>query len=315
MSASHSPGPSMAWSDPAANGGSPRVGSGGMLPSQYSRGAGGLFAGLDPAPPVHKSDYSRSMPYHEREALEDQVRKMRVAVAGLKDQNVGARRESLLLLQPLYTTTIAFTAWASRLRFLCVPSALCAAPCVVELTRCVPAPLPPFRSGCCALSASGLTRSWAVRAPTWSRRRSCSTRGRRRSAPPCGSERACLLPEWGSLYSRARTWHGVELSSPGRSLWVVSGVQHGAEAVTPGVSRGIVTSHVRNCVRPRSVPVMRPRAEPLPPCVAHRSGLSQMYRNPDTTALVTRLKEQVRVLRAEKDRFKGDLEELLKGTK
>lgn len=91
MSASYSPGPSMAWSDPAAGGGSPRMGSGGMLPSQYSRGAGGLFAGLDPAPPVSKSDYSRSMPYHEREALEDQVRKMRVAVAGLKDQNVRGR--------------------------------------------------------------------------------------------------------------------------------------------------------------------------------------------------------------------------------
>eukprot|EP00198_Chlamydomonas_reinhardtii_P005214 XP_001694550.1 flagellar associated protein [Chlamydomonas reinhardtii] len=44
-------------------------------------------------------------------------------------------------------------------------------------------------------------------------------------------------------------------------------------------------------------------------------GLSQMYRTPETTALVTKLKEQVRVLRAEKERFKGDLEELLRSTK
>lgn len=40
-----------------------------------------------------------------------------------------------------------------------------------------------------------------------------------------------------------------------------------------------------------------------------------MYRTPETTALVTKLKEQVRVLRAEKERFKGDLEELLRSTK
>ncbi|GFR47757.1 hypothetical protein Agub_g9522 [Astrephomene gubernaculifera] len=44
-------------------------------------------------------------------------------------------------------------------------------------------------------------------------------------------------------------------------------------------------------------------------------GLTQMYRTPETTALVAKLKEQVKTLRAEKERFKGDLEQLLKSTK
>lgn len=46
-----------------------------------------------------------------------------------------------------------------------------------------------------------------------------------------------------------------------------------------------------------------------------RSGLSQMYRTPETTHLVTALKERVRQLSAEKDSFKKELEETLKSSK
>lgn len=46
-----------------------------------------------------------------------------------------------------------------------------------------------------------------------------------------------------------------------------------------------------------------------------RSGLSQMYRNPETTHLVTALKERVRQLTAEKEKFREELEETMKSTK
>lgn len=45
------------------------------------------------------------------------------------------------------------------------------------------------------------------------------------------------------------------------------------------------------------------------------SGLSQMYRTPETTHLVTALKERVRQLTSEKESFKKELEDTLKNIK
>ncbi|KXZ54124.1 hypothetical protein GPECTOR_5g225 [Gonium pectorale] len=93
--ASHAPTPVPAWGEPS----SPRALYGmGVAGSSL---APGLFAGIEPPPVYQRPDHTRPVAFKEREALEDEVRKLRVALSGYKDQNRMLRTERQRLEEEL----------------------------------------------------------------------------------------------------------------------------------------------------------------------------------------------------------------------
>jgi hypothetical protein len=73
-----------AWGDPAAGGGlSPRASA------MYGAGGSGLFAGMEPSPAPQRSDGNRVVvASKEREAMDEEMRRLRVTLAASRDQNV-----------------------------------------------------------------------------------------------------------------------------------------------------------------------------------------------------------------------------------